>query len=440
MLDAWITLPPWFFVFFFFLLGAILGSFVNAAIYRLPRGISLLTQTRSFCPQCNAQIAWHDNIPLLSFLLLRGKCRACRKPIPWRYLHVELCVALLFALAAWQFFVLNRPIPTVGLSRMPWIILAAQLFLIADLICATCIDLETWYIPDHTTLPWMFAGLVLAPFFPELHLSRSEWFTEPTGMIEGWNHPARWNALIDSFQGLVLGAGILWTVGFACVVLIGKEGMGGGDARLVGMLGALLGWKPALATFLLGIFLGCFIGIASLLWDRMQVARLGEHWKPRQPTYEIPEEEALQGPEPNWQFLVMGFFVLGFEAALGVGSMQAGAFWHDPKHIHALLGACIGGFLVLAFPVRRNMVAAGRWPQGEMRQREDGKKEEVLHGNYIPFGPPLALAGLLVAFYDPLIRAFIWWWFFERYTLWGAYVPFTTYLTADPLPFKVPGL
>ncbi|MGD0092027.1 MAG: prepilin peptidase, partial [Planctomycetota bacterium] len=130
-------------------LGAILGSYANMAAYRLPRNISTVKVIRSFCPACQHQLAWHDNLPVLSFLLLRGRCHYCGKPIPLRYLLVELAVIALFAAAAWQFFVLNRSAGTA--------LFAMQLFLIVDLMVLAVADLETWLIPPATTLPWILA-------------------------------------------------------------------------------------------------------------------------------------------------------------------------------------------------------------------------------------------------------------------------------------------
>ena len=405
---TWAGTPAWIFVAFTFAFGSVIGSFVNAAVYRLPRNISLLSRTRSFCPQCEAIIHWYDNLPILSYLALRGKCRACGKPIPLRYLVVELLCSSLFALAAYQYFILNAP--SAGRpSRMPWILTAAQLFLIADLLCIAFVDLETWCIPILTTYPWIAAGLLLAFFFPELHLSSTEWLPAPAG-----SRAESWNALMDSFQGLVLGAGIPWAIGFVCVLLLKKEGMGSGDSHLLGMFGAMLGWKPALLTFFIGIFIGCVLGLGSLAWDRVQQARLGERWKPRRPTFELPEGEDA-GPPPAWHLLVFGLVVLVFEAFLfWLYSRNPGAGLQEgPLPISAVAGAMLGAFLMLAYPIQTRLRATGLWPTGEVQVREDGKKEEVLQGNYIPFGPSLALAGVAVVFYDPLLRTVAAWWLFR---------------------------
>jgi leader peptidase (prepilin peptidase)/N-methyltransferase len=400
-------------------LGAVAGSFINAAVYRLPRGISLVTRTRSFCPMCEAQLRWYDNIPIFSFLWLGGRCRACRKPIPARYLTVELLAAALFALSAYQFFILNAPPAPGAALRMPWVLMAAQMFLVGTLLCVAFTDLETWYIPIQATWPATVLGVLLAPLFPELHLDPTPWL--PAQALGA----ARWNALIDSLQGLIVGAGLPWVIGFVCIVLLRKEGMGSGDSHLLGMIGSLLGWKPALAVFFLGILIGCALGLATLAWDRIRQARLGDQWQPRRPTFELTEEE-LTGPPPAWPLLVLSLLVLSFEGVLfWLYSRHPGLSEEGPAPVSAVLGVLIGAFMLLAYPVRRHLVAAGDWPHGELRVREDGKTEEVLHGNYIPFGPSLSLAGLLVAFYDPLIRALAEWWLYRPPRL-------------PALPFRVP--
>ena len=189
--------PDFFWLFAAGCFGAIVGSYVNMAAYRLPRGISTVTRTRSFCPSCSAQLAWFENIPILSYLALLGRCRHCGKSIGVRYLIVELLVTGLFILSAYQFFTLNRAL-TLPYGYAWWrlfAVLGVQCFLIADLVLLSVVDLEMWLIPEQTTLPWVALGFILAALFPELHAAATNW----TGSHRG-------NALIDSFTGLVLGA------------------------------------------------------------------------------------------------------------------------------------------------------------------------------------------------------------------------------------------
>jgi len=406
MIPDWSVLPGWFFVVFFALLGGIVGSFVNAAVHRLPRNISMLSRSRSFCPKCEMVINWYDNIPIFSYVALAGRCRVCNAPIPLRYLVAELLCSSLYALAAYQFFVLN------GSLQMPWILMVVQLLLVADLLCIAFTDLETWYIPIQTTWPWMVLGLLLAPLFPELHAARAEWI--PEGAIAEVMSAARWNALIDSIQGCVWGAGVPWLVGFACLVYLKKEGMGAGDSHLLAVIGAMLGWKAAMTTFMLGVFIGLILGIGSLAWGRIQRARLGDQWKPQQPTFELSEEEL--GPPAAWPLLLYGLFVTLFEAALLALHFRANPFSFETVEefpFSAILGALLGLCLILGFLLQRNWIRQNAWPQGQRTQREDGTTEETLEGNYIPFGPSLALAALIVLFYYPLFRALPAWWLWD---------------------------
>lgn len=416
------------------MLGGILGSYVNMASYRLPRNISTVTRTRSFCPSCEHQLAWYDNVPILSYLLLLGKCHYCRKPIGVRYLLVELLVSALFVAAAYQFLVLNSVLtwqPYVG--SIPPIFLAVQLFLIVDLVLLSVVDLEMWLIPIETTLWWIPLGLGLAIFFPEIHAAATHWTGSP-----------RLDAFIDSFQGLILGAGLPWAIGFATTAftffyyrLRGRkdrplEGMGAGDGHLLGMFGAMMGWKAVLITLMLGIFVGCFTGVSKIIWDKMQQRRLGDKWKPWQPTFDLPAETSSGPHIPSfWPLAVMGGIVLIFvcllfdqsaksfngtlprtveEAALPIHVKPLGVPY-DLRLMPVYLMAMICALLLISFPFFKYLLSIDMLPQGSIVENAKGEKQEVMHGNYIPFGPSLAVAALIVVLYDPLIRTFLYWWF-----------------------------
>jgi leader peptidase (prepilin peptidase)/N-methyltransferase len=205
------------------LLGAIVGSFLNMVIARLPRKESLVSPP-SHCLACMTPIRWFDNVPLLSYLWLRGRCRACGSRIGWRYPLVEAVTAALFVLAARQF----------GLT--PQLVLA--LFLLSALVAVTAIDLEHQLIPDRITLPGITVG-----FLGSLVTPRLTW--------------------VDSLLGILVGGGIL----FAIIILSGG-GMGGGDMKLAAMLGAFLGWKPTLVALFLGALLGGLVAITLLASGR----------------------------------------------------------------------------------------------------------------------------------------------------------------------------
>lgn len=197
---------------FAFVLGAILGSFVNVLIYRLPRGESVIAPP-SRCPSCERRLRWWENVPILSFLVLRGRCRTCGAGISPRYLLVELIVAGLFAYCAWQH----------GIS---WDAAACAVFGML-LVAVFFIDLEHRIIPDRITFPGMAAGLVLS------------------GLRDGvWG--------LAGAAGAAVGAGAVLLL----IALLSRGGMGGGDVKLAAMMGAFLGW-PLIGV---GLFVGVIVG------------------------------------------------------------------------------------------------------------------------------------------------------------------------------------
>lgn len=202
------------------LFGLVIGSFLNVAIARLPERRSLWGP-RSACPGCGAAIAWHDNIPVLSFVLLCGRCRACGMRISWRYPVVEVATASLFVLA----YVVFGPTGSFALS----------LPLLAALVVITAIDLQHQLIPDVITLPGIVAG-VLA----NLATTRVSW--------------------LESLIGIAIGGGI-----FFAIILVSGGGMGGGDMKLGAMLGAFLGWKITLVALFVGVTLGGVLAITLLV-------------------------------------------------------------------------------------------------------------------------------------------------------------------------------
>jgi leader peptidase (prepilin peptidase)/N-methyltransferase len=205
--------------------GLIIGSFLNVVIARLPERRSLW-MPGSTCPGCGNAIAWHDNIPLLSFLLLRGRCRACATPIPWRYPIVEAVTAALFA-AAWLRF---------GGDVRQFIV--AVVFL-AALMAITVIDLRHQIIPDAITLPGVVAGFVAT-----VATDRISW--------------------MDSVVGILLGSGL-----FVAVIVLSRGGMGGGDLKLGAMLGAFLGWQALLVALFIAVMLGGLSAVVLLASRRL---------------------------------------------------------------------------------------------------------------------------------------------------------------------------
>jgi len=204
----------------FFLVGLIVGSFLNVCIWRLPRGESII-YPGSHCPLCSAPIRWYDNIPLFSFLLLGGRCRSCGGRISLHYPLVELLTGLLFIAIYWSF----------GLSYQTLI----YILLASSLITVGFIDLEKKIIPNLITLPGVGLGLIFSLF--SAHLSPK-----------------------DSLLGAIFGGGILLLVGIFGKALFKKPAMGGGDVKLAAMIGAFLGWRQILLVLFLSFLLGAVIG------------------------------------------------------------------------------------------------------------------------------------------------------------------------------------
>ena len=190
----------------FVVAGLLIGSFLNVVIARVPEGRSLV-YPGSACPGCGASIAWYDNIPLLSFVALRGRCRACGVSISWRYPLVEALTGLLFGAAALAFA-----------DTFEAVVAAA---LLAALLAITMIDLERHIIPDVISLPGILAG-----FLANLATARVFW--------------------LDSLLGIVVGGGVFLAIAIVGSWLAGQDAMGGGDIKLAAMLGAFLGWKVLL--------------------------------------------------------------------------------------------------------------------------------------------------------------------------------------------------
>ncbi len=201
-----------------FFLGLVVGSFLNVCIHRLPQKESILFPS-SYCPHCKGKIPFYDNIPILSFLILRGRCRQCKKPIPLRYPLVELLTAFL-SLALYSNFG-----PTSNyLIYFPFA---------ASLLVVTFIDLEHQIIPDLVTLPGIILGFGLSFLF---------------------------NRHTDSLAGILFGGGSLFLVAFLYQILTKREGMGGGDIKLLAMIGAFLDWKGVGFTLFFSSLLGSVIG------------------------------------------------------------------------------------------------------------------------------------------------------------------------------------
>jgi leader peptidase (prepilin peptidase) / N-methyltransferase len=291
--------------------GAIVGSFLNAAIHRLPRNISMIKRTRSFCPKCDANIAWFDNIPIISYMLLLGRCRKCRKRISPRYLFVELLTAGTFAALYWYVRFLNGPVDPGGEARLHPSCLIVYMPLVAGLILAAFIDLQDYeespaekretekrrkkykqqgkdiekeegpitygIIPDQVTITGMLLALPLALLFPQTHWNATQ-LLEGLPSVARYLNPGmslRLTACFDVAIGAAVGAGMTKGMGIFGKVVFRKEAMGFGDVKLMGMLGALLGWKAAVLIFFIAPVFGSIFGIITMLMTGEHYLRYG---------------------------------------------------------------------------------------------------------------------------------------------------------------------
>jgi len=248
----------------FFVYGLALGSFLNVCIHRLPRGLSVV-RPGSACPACGAPIAWYDNLPVASWLLLRGRCRACRERIPPRYLLVELLTGLLFV-ACYATFGWT-------LSTFKFCSFA---FLVLGLIFT---DAEHKLLPDALTLSGLAIGLGFSVLVPVQDLASrllSGWVSLPVASDFSW----RLLSLVDSALGAAVGASFIYGAGAIYRRARGVEGMGFGDVKLMGMVGAFLGVKLTIFTLFAASLAGSIFGLAAVLavwWKRTRRRVLRMH-------------------------------------------------------------------------------------------------------------------------------------------------------------------
>lgn len=224
--------------------GAVIGSFLNVVIHRVPRDESVVFPA-SRCPSCGAAIRPYDNIPVLSWLVLRGRCRSCKAGINARYPAVEALTALLFVL------VLLHTGLTAGL--LP------DLIFTAALVALVFIDAEHMILPDVITLPGVGFALVARALVPNLY--GVEFLRD--GALAGW--PDIGLSLTNAAMGAIIGGGSLWLVGWLWERVRGVEAMGLGDVKMMLMVGAYLGWPLTLVTLFLGVVAGALTGVALML-------------------------------------------------------------------------------------------------------------------------------------------------------------------------------
>jgi len=252
MLDAWLLalpdytlIPATFGYIFAGVIGAVFGSFLNVVIHRVPREESIVFPN-SKCPNCSVLIAFYDNIPILSYMFLGGKCRGCKQRISPRYPAVELLTALLFVAVAWH----------DGLS----LALPFDLIFVAAIVALVFIDAEHMILPNVITYPGIVFAVVarfVVPFLGSPH------FDDLPSLMHGAfaDLPAWAVSVIGAAIGALIGGGSLWLMGWTWERLRGIEAMGLGDVKMMFMVGAYLGWRLTILTIFVGVLSGSIIGI-----------------------------------------------------------------------------------------------------------------------------------------------------------------------------------
>lgn len=303
-------LPRFFVLPCLFVLGCCIGSFLNVCIHRFPSKYRLWDQLKSLashgsgCPRCAASILWRDNVPLLGWLLLRGRCRNCQKPISWRYPLIELLTGVLFVVI----YQLEMPPNFWGGITQPGLFssdgpqaitqynaaaiwMHVRCFLHIAMVCclivATFIDLELRIIPDGCTVPMMLLAVVVSFAFSPVWIV-PVWFQDMSivttlrnispdwmkGMLFLWDsthfaaaHP-HWHGLACSVAGFIVGGGAVWLVRLAGFWVLKQEAMGFGDVVLMAMVGSVIGWQPVLVVFFIAPLLAIFAALGSWIFRR----------------------------------------------------------------------------------------------------------------------------------------------------------------------------
>jgi leader peptidase (prepilin peptidase)/N-methyltransferase len=283
-----------------FFLGLAFGSFLNVCIYRLPLGLSVVTP-RSACPGCKQPIAFYDNLPVVSWLLLRGRCRQCKARISPRYLLIELLTAALF-LACYAYFGLT-------LATLKYCVFG---FLLVGLIFA---DAETKLLPDKMTLPGLALGVLFSLLVP-MHDMASEFLPGILHLSFSSLFDVRLFSLIDSLVGAAVGASFIYGAGAVYLRWRGAEGMGFGDVKLMAMVGAFLGIKLTIFTIFAASLTGSLFGLTTVMvvWIKRT-----QRFTRRLPTLQAARQRGWKSAQMVYRHYQMPFGVfLGSMALLAL--------------------------------------------------------------------------------------------------------------------------
>lgn len=238
-LMYWWNLPNEFYAAIAGVFGASIGSFLHVCVWRIPREESIVFPA-SRCPKCKNPLAWYDNLPLISWVILGGKCRQCECPISIRYPVYEFLTALLFMGIVEKF----------GVSSATFF----YLFIVCDLVVASGIDWDHYYIPDFLSLPMIFIVLAAA--------AAAQW--------GGYFPSALVQRLDQALLGVLVGGGTIWMIRIVGTWAFRQEAMGFGDVKLMAFLGGFLGWGEALLCIFLAAFIGSLVGLSLKLTGRIE--------------------------------------------------------------------------------------------------------------------------------------------------------------------------
>jgi leader peptidase (prepilin peptidase) / N-methyltransferase len=291
-----------------FLLGLAFGSFLNVCIYRLPLGLSVV-KPRSLCPWCQRPIAFFDNIPVLSWLILGGRCRQCKRAISVRYLFVELLTGGVFLACYWHF--------GLTLATLKYCVFG---FLLLGLIFT---DAETKLLPDKLTLPGLVLGLLFSLFVPVNDLA-SQFLPGAVNLPFGSDLVARLMSALDALLGAAVGAGFIYGAGAIYLRWRGIEGMGFGDVKLMAMVGAFVGIKLTVFTIFTASLVGSLFGVGTVLLV----------WVKRTHRFMRSLANAQAARRRGWQSAQMVYRFYQMPFGVFLGSMALVAFFFGNKFLH----------------------------------------------------------------------------------------------------------
>ena len=361
----------WLHLVYVFVLGLVFGSFLNVCIYRIPKEESIVFPG-SHCPKCDAKIKWYDNIPLISYIILKGRCRACKESISFRYFFVELLTGVSFTLVFY-------------IHRYNWATLA-YIILTGMLIIITFTDLDNWIIPDEITYIGAIIGLIFGILAP---LSGNNFIISNVNFNKSFYFAPFVNALIGCASGVVLFYGI----GVLGKLIFRKEAMGLGDVKLMGMVGLFTGWKNIILILVLASFLGSIIGGGVLLIMKLFKGKTEEEKNIGQDEQDKEPIEILKQTTDNYCP----------PSSVNNNSTDQSPTPNPQQLIPSLQS-----------PAPNNSISCHSEQSKESTTQENEEDDWQPQPGHIPFGPFLALATYITILYGDKILDW-----YMNFILWG---------------------